>query len=401
MIECLLGYGGSLMHCRNAISGPKRSTLETGATISRTGASNRILAVAALWLFLGHAVGAAEPKNVLVLYSNNRLVPGNVEVDHGLRAMLTDPTARPVEIFSEFLDRPDFGGSSYEETETTYLREKYASRRPGVIVAVSDDALDFVLRHRARLFPGTPVVHTAASRAHLQSIPALPPDVVGVPREYGFAGTVAQALRWHSGARRLIVVTGASEHDHDWEAKLRREIPAVAGAVSVDYLSGLPTASILERLGKLGADSVVFTPGYFLDGEGRLFSPRDSVALMAAAATAPVYGSFDTFIGTGVVGGVTPSFDDIGQQAAQIVSKLLAGAAPASLRLPEVAPMALRVDWRQVRRWGINEKAIPPTNPRPPPPAWALRMCCTHGAISNAVFLPARCSVRGFRFGAS
>jgi signal transduction histidine kinase len=80
---------------------------------------------------------------------------------------------------------------------------------------------------------------------------------------------------------------------------------------------------------------------------------------MAAAATAPVYGPLDTFIGTGVVGGRMPSFEDMGRQAGQIVNELFAGAAPASLRLPEIAPTALRVDWRQVRRWGIDEKAIP------------------------------------------
>ncbi len=31
---------------------------------------------------------------------------------------------------------------------------------------------------------------------------------------------------------------------------------------------------------------------------------------------------------------------------------------PASLRLPEIVPNTLNVDWRQVRRWGIDENAI-------------------------------------------
>jgi C4-dicarboxylate-specific signal transduction histidine kinase len=80
---------------------------------------------------------------------------------------------------------------------------------------------------------------------------------------------------------------------------------------------------------------------------------------MAAAATAPLYGPLDTFIGIGAVGGRMPSFEDMGRQAGQVVNKLFAGAAAASLRLPEIAPMSLQVDWRQVRRWGIDEKGIP------------------------------------------
>jgi len=122
------------------------TTLQTAALIS-------IVRVAALWFLLVQAVVAAEPKNVLVIYSNNRLVPGNIAVDRGLRAALTDtPGNPPVQIFSEFLDRPEFSGEAYELTLTTYLREKYATHRPDAIVVVSDDALGFVLHQRAHLF---------------------------------------------------------------------------------------------------------------------------------------------------------------------------------------------------------------------------------------------------------
>ena len=302
---------------------------------------------------------AAETRNVLVLYSNNRLVPGNVAVDRGLRAAMASSSDRPVQVFSEFLDQPEFDGEAYEETITRYLREKYAARRPDAIVAVSDNAIDFMLRHRAGLFPGIPVVHAAVLKSYLRSLPPLPPDVVGVLVEYDLAGTIKQALRWHPDARRLIVVTGASERDRRSEALLRREAPAAAGSLPVEFLAGLPTAAVLKRLGELGADSVVFTPGYFQDGEGRFFSPRDAAIGMAAAAAAPLYGPLETFIGIGAVGGRMPSFEDIGRQAGGIVSELLAGAAPSALRLPEVVPTKLRVDWRQVRRWGIDERQIP------------------------------------------
>ena len=92
----------------------------------------------------------------------------------------------------------------------TYLREKYAARPPSVIVVAAEGALEFFLRHRDQLFPRTPIVHMAVSRSNLPKLPALPADVVGVPIEYDFSGTIEQALAWHPKARRLVVVTGAS-----------------------------------------------------------------------------------------------------------------------------------------------------------------------------------------------
>lgn len=326
---------------------------------NRAAASALVALLGVSWLLFAQPVSAVQTRNVLVLYSNNRLVPGNVAVDRGLRDAISSPADRPVHIFSEFLDQPEFAGVAYESTVATYVREKYAARPPDAIVAVGENSLDFLVRSRKQIFPDVPLVHAVVSNSHLRSVPALPADVVGVPIEYDFAGTIEQALRWHPNTKLLLIVTGASERDREWEARLRREVPSIVGGVTVEFLVGLPTASVLKRLGKLDANSLLFTPGYFVDGEGRLSSRRDAAALMAAASTAPVYGPFDTFIGTGVVGGRTPSFEAIGRQAAQIVNQLFAGAAPASLQLPAITPTALRVDWRQVRRWGIDERQIP------------------------------------------
>ena len=124
-----------------------------GAIIRPAASRLFLILVALACLLLARPGRAAEHQNVLVLYSNNRLVPGNVAVDRGLRESVVGPAGRPVQIFSEFLDQPEFGGEAYERTMTTYLREKYAARPPSAIVAVSDNALDFLLRNRAQLFP--------------------------------------------------------------------------------------------------------------------------------------------------------------------------------------------------------------------------------------------------------
>jgi signal transduction histidine kinase len=302
---------------------------------------------------------APATKSVLVLYSNNRLVPGNVAVDHGLTSALMRDVDRPVRAYSEFLDHPEFSGEAYEELMVAYLHGKYAASPPGAIVAVSDEALSFIVRHRAQLFPGVPVVHAAVSTALLRSLHPIAADIVGVPNDYDFSGTIVQALRWHPSARRLVIISGISAADRAREARLRAEVPAIVGSVVPEFWSGLPVAELKSRLGILGSDTVVFTPGFFQDGNGNQFNPHDSVALIASASSAPVYGSAETFIGTGVVGGRAPSFEGIGAQAGEIVKALLSGVAPGTMQLPSSTPKALHIDWNQAKRWGINEKMIP------------------------------------------
>src|SRR6185369_6192661 len=109
---------------------------------------------------------------------------------------------------------------------------------------------------------------------------------------------------------------------------------------------------------ELGAADVVFTPGYFRDGSGRLFVPRETVAQIAATSGAPVYGPFAT-LGTGVVGGRIPDYVEIGRQAGSAINAVLGGTPPAMLQLPD-SPLRVQLDWNQVRRWGIDPALIPP-----------------------------------------
>jgi hypothetical protein len=125
---------------------------------------------APVWLLLlgllsaSPSVLAVTPHNVLVIYSNSRLLPATVEGDRGL---VEGFAARPdltVAVSAEFLDQPSFSGEAYLRTFVTYLREKYAAHPPDAILTGSNEALDFMLRHRAELFEHVPPGRPRCSR---------------------------------------------------------------------------------------------------------------------------------------------------------------------------------------------------------------------------------------------
>ena len=321
----------------------------------------RVWLAALLLGVLGHTAAMAAPREftVLVIYSSSRLLPANIEGDRGLRQVVRSTAERQVLIVDEYLDLPRLAGPAYEQTLITYLSDKYAPRMPDLVIAAGDSALSFLLAHREQIFPDLALVHMGVMATTVRAKAPLPPDVVGVPYELNFAGTIEQALRWHPKARRVVVVTGTTPIDRGFESRLLELAPRFAARAPMEFLAGLPHAEVLKRLATLGDDAIVVTPGYYKDGNGHTFTPRASVEALAAVSTAPLYGPFNPFIGTGAVGGVMANFEAMGQQGGQIVNALLDGAAPASLVLPKTMPTALNVDWRQVQRWGIDERLIP------------------------------------------
>jgi signal transduction histidine kinase len=349
---------------------------------TRRSASRWVLA-----LLLVHFAATAEAGQVLVLYSNSRLGKGTIAFDSGLRQTINANPGQPIQIFSESLDEPEFGGDRYELTMATYLHDKYAERPLGAVLTLNDTALRFILRYRERLFPGVPIVYAGATRNWLHSMPTLPPDIVGVPVGFDFAGTVEQALKWHPRATRLVVVIGASKQD-DWEPLVRPEITPILGHVQAEYLIGLTLPVLQKHLRELGSDSVVLTFGFFQDGDGRSYLLHDSAALVAAASSAPVYTPVETLMGAGVVGGRVLSYEQIGRQAGEILGRLFNGQ-PGWQRMPKAPASVLQVDWRQIKRWGIDPQQIPPDAVVSfrPPTLWQAYRNAVLGAVTIIVLL--------------
>ena len=346
-----------------------------------------LLAVAVL--LVAQLALAAEAGQALVLYSNSRLGKGTVQFDSGLHQTVNANPGQPIQIFSEFLDEPEFGGDQYETTMATYLHDKYAARPLGAVLTLNDTALRFILRYRERLFPGVPIVYTGATRNWVHSLTTLPPDIVGVPVGFDFAGTVEQALKWHPRATHLVIVIGASKQDA-WEPMVRPEITPILGHVQAEYLIGLTLPALQKRLRELGSDSVVLTFGFFQDGDGRSYLLHDSAELVAAASSAPVYTPVESLMGTGVVGGRVLSYDQLGRQAGEILGRLFSGQ-PGWQRMPKSPASVLQIDWRQIKRWGIDPAQIPPDAviSNRPPTLWQAYRNAVLGALTVILLLSA------------
>jgi len=143
-----------------------------------------------------------------------------------------------------------------------------------------------------------------------------------------------------------------------WDKRLRAAVGRLGNKLQVEYLSGLPTAEVLRRVRALSQGTIVFTPGYFVDGAGEVSTPRQSVERIAKASAVPVYGTVDTLLGSGIVGGYMTPYKDQAAKVGAMVVGLLKGMSLAEGASSFVA-RTLMIDWRQVRRWGIDERRLP------------------------------------------
>jgi len=313
----------------------------------------------ALALAAGLAPGLAQARqNVLFIFDEEQDLPGLALINRGLREVFQREMKDGVELYSEALHISQFKDPGYYGVLRDYFRRKYDGKRPDLIVAVMEPSLDFLLREGRALFPGVPIVICGADPSDVEG-KALPGNVTGVLAKRTFAPTLEIALRLQPDTRNVFVVGGAARFDRQIQAIARRDLQPFEGKLAINWLTALPFDELLARLANLPAHSVVYYLTLFADGSGSAFVPHEALSRIAAVANAPVYVSLDQFVGLGAVGGHVYSVTTHGEQAAQIGVRILRGAAPASIPLVAVAAGLNMFDWRQLHRWGLEERALP------------------------------------------
>lgn len=298
-------------------------------------------------------------RRVLVLYSDERLLPANIILDEAIRTTFASDTSDRIEFHSEFLDVTRFPGEAQQERQRDFLRDKYRERSPDLVIAVAGPALEFLLKYRATLFADVPIVYCAVPA---EVLPKEMPEakIAGVPVLRAAASTLELALRLQPDTRNVAVVAGSSLRDLESAEQFRRETQTFEHGVGFTWLTNLSLPDLRGELSRLPDHTVVLYLTMFQDATGVFFTPRQALTLFAPASRAAIYGFRDTYLGYGVVGGSMVTFEKIGREAARLGIRILVGEDAQTAAQSESSKAAPMFDWRELQRWNISEKRLPP-----------------------------------------
>ena len=301
----------------------------------------------------------AAPKNVLLIYDEDKEFPGLAIIHNSLRTRFKAELSSNVDFYTESMRLSQFTGPDYDRILRDHYQRTYAGKPIDLIVAVMGPSLDFLLRHGDTIFPGIPIVFCGADTSDLEGR-TLRANITGVLVNRVFAPTLDLALRLHPDTRHVFVVGGVSPFDRRLQAKVRHELRPYDDRVVITYLTGLTMEGTVQALAAVPPHSVVLYVSLFTDGGGRPFVPHEALSLIADAAAAPVYVFVDQYLGRGAVGGHVYSIDRHGTHAAGIGLRILHGETPASIPVSELTTHANMFDARQLQRWNIDERRLPP-----------------------------------------
>jgi ABC-type uncharacterized transport system substrate-binding protein len=298
-------------------------------------------------------------KNVLVLFSiEGMAAPENQILFNSMRSVFSGYSPGSINILSDNLALEFFTGETGQRRLATIIQTRYAGENIDLIVPVGPPVIDFMLRNRQLLFPEVPVVFCLHSANELHRLER-GRDVTGVAVTVDLAGTIDLMLQLHPGLRRIAVVAGTGLTDRSLVQLARRTFEGYTDKLEWMDLTGLPMQEVLYQVTHLPPSTAILYLSFQQDGAGKVFVSAQAMQMVSISANAPLYSVFDPALGYGSVGGRMTDVDAYGKKTAEIALRVLSGEEAATIEPVVIRSNPAMFDWRQLRRWGIDESALP------------------------------------------
>mgnify|MGYP000273458843 CR=1 FL=1 len=305
-----------------------------------------------------HAYGNARQVLLLNSYHPGYLWSDSIqnEIHEQLKA-----SGKNIELSVDYLDTKRNFDLEHLDAFAESLEIKYQHYNFEVVITSDNNAFNFAIKHRERLFPGVPIVFCGFNDFQATAIENFS-NITGVNEAVEIDKTIKLALNIHHNTRRLIFLSSAKRETErrNYELLLNSIIPVYDVNFKTEILLDKTIEEIEARVAQLPKDSLVFILSHPINLRLADYVAADEFTRrLTVASRVPVYVSWDNFIGSGAMGGSVITGEDQGHAAAELALKILSGIPAEELPVILESPTSNIFDYRTMQRFGISQEQIP------------------------------------------
>ncbi len=324
-----------------------------------------VLAGFFLWGFLLNSAAFAEVARiassyeVLVLHSYHPEYQWTDTISRGLRSSL-ESTGANYNLDYFYMDTKRIHDASYLRNIFELLQTKYQDRARifDAVVAVDNDALNFMKTFGDRLFPQVPVVFCGINNFSDDQLSQLS-GYTGVAETISPVETLQMALRLHPDTESIWVIHDRTTTGLAVRRQLETDLTRLKDRVEVHYLEPVLKKHLIQFVRALPAKSLLFFTVYDRDSQDEYIDQGLLLREVSQASSVPVYGAWDFQLGQGIVGGKLTSGFYQGEAAAQRLQQIVQGKVPEELPVIEAGANLYMFDHKQLERFGLDRNRIP------------------------------------------
>jgi len=315
-----------------------------------------ILVFASFFSTFGKTSSSKDKKHILVIHSYHQSFVWTDSISSGIESVLT-PLENEIETFYEYLDSKRFIDPIFIESfEKKY--ELLCSKVSCDAIIVSDNnALNFVIKNRSRFFKNIPIIFCGINNYKPDLLKG-ESQVTGISEHVAIDSTLMLMHKLHPDRKVLVIndrtVTGLAN-----KAIIMDALPELEKNMHIEYSDNSNMKAIKERVKSLSDEWMIYLAPFTMDADGNYYSFNDVVRLVSKSTSVPIYGSWDFYLGKGIVGGYITSGYMQGKLAGELALSIVKGANPDIIPVFEKSAVSIKFDHSVLSKYDIDVYDLP------------------------------------------
>lgn len=238
------------------------------------------------------------------------------------------------------------------------LQEQHRIDPASLIVAVLPNSIAFMEQYGDQIYPDVPRVYAVPDRAQSAQILSDGSSVVlnSLNADVPVSNTLRLIRQMMPDLETLYIFSGNDNYGPFQRRQVASSVDEVLPDVDITYLTGLPIRELVPALGDPQERAAAYLLSYEVDSEGNMFTTLDVLSELKNKTEIPIFGSFDSLFGQGIVGGNMEFATTRGTEAANAALNLIEGI---DIAVPQSAAQNI-FDARELERYNFDRSLLPP-----------------------------------------
>ncbi|RXJ68605.1 histidine kinase [Halarcobacter ebronensis] len=267
---------------------------------------------------------------------------------------------KDVELTVFYMDTKRIMDQSYLEKLASLYEEQLKNRKFDLIIASDNNAFEFALDEKNRLFKNTPILFCGINNFDKTLIEKsiFKDEISGIAEQVDLEKNFELILDLQPELKNLLIINDKSKTGLAMKKDLEPIIKKYSKRLNIEYIDNMDIGHLKNKISDLKKDTAILLVLLFKDGTGKYFTYKNGVQQIRAVSPVPIYGLWDFYLDYGVLGGLMTSAIAQGEAVGDMAIRVLNGIPIKEIPIVEKSPNKYLFDYNEIKRFDLDVEGI-------------------------------------------
>ena len=297
---------------------------------------------------------ANQSKEVLLIHSYHKGYAWTDDISNSIEKNFEKH--QNIELTTVYMDTKRIDDSLYLENLSKLYKQQFFDRKFDLIIISDNNAFDFIEKYYDYLFKDTPVLFCGINNYNKNMLEKLNfKNISGVAEDVDIEKNFELISKLHPNLQNLLIINDTSKTGYAVKKDLSEIIKKYEKKFNIEYTDNLEISDLKTKVSKLEkSNSAILFVLLFKDTTGKYFTYKQSFEQVKKVSEVPIYGLWDFYLNSGMVGGLLTSAISQGDTVSKMALDILNGKNIKDIPIVEKSPNLYIFDYNELKKFNLD-----------------------------------------------